>query len=137
MNALSCALSANSKSATDTESTAVVTDDHGCTCSMEDKLSEVGEFLNNKLHNLASTLIENDNKEPFNYQTLDIDKQMEMVDPVLTQHIVTLTQSYNEKRHQCIANDLSVHIKKVRRFYCLCVLLHKQQMLHANASSIN
>ena len=90
MNALSCALSANSKSATNTESTAVVTDDHGCTCSMEDKLSEVGEFLNNKLHNLASTLIEN---EPFDYQKLDIDKHMEMVDPVLTQHIVTLTQS--------------------------------------------
>jgi hypothetical protein len=125
MNALSCALSVSSKSATNSELTSAATDRSRCTCSIDDKISEVGEFLNHKLHNLASTLIENDKKEPFDYQTLDIDKQMEMVDPALTQHILTLTQSYNEKRQLCTADEhsLSAHTKKVRRFYCLCVLL--------------
>ena len=125
MNALSYALSVSSKSATNSEPTSAVTDKSGCTCSIEDKICEVGEFLNHKLHNLASTLIENDKREPFNYQTLDIDKQMEMVDPALTQHILTLTKSYNEKKQLYTADEhsLSAHTKKVRRFYSLCVLL--------------
>ena len=125
INALSHALSVSSKSAANSEPTLAVTNKSGCTYSIEDKICEVGEFLNHKLHNLASTLIENDKREPFDYQTLDIDKQMEMVDPALTQHILTLTKSYNEKRQQYTADDhsLSAHTKKVRRFYCLCVLL--------------
>ena len=54
-------------------------------------------------------------REPFDYQTLDIDKQMEMVDPALTQHILTLTKSYNEKRQLYTADEhsLSAHTKKV------------------------
>ena len=50
---------------------------------------------------------------------------MELVDPTLTQHIQTLTKSYNEKRQQGTADEhsLSTHTKKVRRFYYLCVLL--------------
>ena len=87
MNALSCALSASSKPATNTEATSAVTEKSACICSIEDKVHEVGEFLNHKLHNLASTMIDNDKREPFDYQTLDIDKQMELVDPALTQHI--------------------------------------------------
>ena len=52
MNALSYALSVSSKSATNSEPTSAVTDKSGCTCCIEDKICEVGEFLNHKLHNL-------------------------------------------------------------------------------------
>ena len=115
MHALSYALSVSSKSATNSEPTAALTEKSGCTCSIEDKICEVGEFLNHKLHSLASTLIENDKREPFDYQILDINKQMEMVDPALTQHILTLTKSYNEKRQLYTADEhsLSAHTKKV------------------------
>ena len=47
-----------SKSAANSEPNLAVTDKSGCTYSIEDKIREVGEFLNLKLHNLASTLIE-------------------------------------------------------------------------------
>ena len=41
--------------------------------SIKDK---VGELMNHKLHTLASSLIDSDQSQPFDYQTLDIGKQM-------------------------------------------------------------
>ena len=70
-------------------------------------------------------MIQNDKRKPYDYQSLDIDKQIKLVDPALMQHIQTLTKSYNEKRQQGTADERSqsAHTKKVRRFYCLRVLL--------------
>ena len=69
-------------------------------------------------------MIDKDKRDPFDYQTLDIDKQMELADPLLLQHIQTLTKSCNETRKRMATEDSSsTHTKKVRRFYCLCVLL--------------
>ena len=83
MHALSSALS---KSATKCEQTTATLENSTCTCTwtIEEKISEVGEFLNHKLHDLASTMIQNDKREPLDYQSLDIDKRMELVDPTLT-----------------------------------------------------
>ena len=90
MHALSSALGVTARSASKSESTsATIEEKSACTCTIEEKISEVGKFLNHKLHNLASTLITNDKTEPFDYQTLDIDKQMELADPVLLQHNYT------------------------------------------------
>ena len=89
MHALSSALSI---SATKYEQTATL-ENSACTCTIEEKIREVGKFLNHKLHNLASTTIQNDKRDPFDYQSLDIDKQMELVDPTLTQHIQTLSRT--------------------------------------------
>ena len=125
MHALSSALS---KSATKCEPTTAKLEDSVCTCTytIEEKTSEVGEFLNHKMHNLASTMIQNGKREPFDYQSLDIDKQMELVDPALTQNIQTITKPYNEMRQQGTADEhsLSTHTKKMCRFYCFCVRLH-------------
>ena len=117
MHALSSALS---KSATKCENSTCT-----CTWTIEEKISVVGEFLNYKLHDLASTMIQNDKREPLDYQSLDIDKRMELVDPTLTRHIQTLTKSCNEKKQQGTADEhsMSTHTKKVCRFYCSCVLL--------------
>ena len=90
---------------------------------MEDKVREVGELMNHKLHTLASSLIDSDQSQPFDYQTLDIGKQIAQVDPLLLQHIDTLTRSYNETRRRLSEDSLSAHTKRVRKFYCLCVLL--------------
>ena len=62
MHALSSALSVSAKSVTKSEPTSTVTEST-CTCTIEDKIREVGEFLNHTLHDLASTMIENDKKK--------------------------------------------------------------------------
>ena len=51
------------QTATNTKATFAITTESACVCSIEDKMCEVGEFLNYKLHNLASTMIANDKKD--------------------------------------------------------------------------
>ena len=96
-----------------------------CTCTIEEKISEVGEFLNHKLHNLASTMIQNDKRDPFDYQSLDIDKQMELVDPTLTQHN-TDTDSRTMKRGSS-GQPMNIHCPHTQRkcagftaYACFC-----------------
>ena len=128
MHALSSALS---KSATKCEQTTATLENSTCTCTytwtVEEKISVVGEFLNYKLHDLASTMIQNDKREPLDYQSLDIDKRMELVDPTLTRHIQTLTKSCNEKKQQGTADEhsMSTHTKKVQ-----VLLLMRAFVLH-------
>ena len=66
-------LSVTTKSATKREPTSGTCITEISTCTIEVEISRVGEFLNHKLHDLTSTMIENNKREPFDYQTLDID----------------------------------------------------------------
>ena len=73
-------------------------------------------YLNDKVHTYISDLIKQDSLSVHDITTIDIDRCIDSVDPELWDAICLLTKPIKEE-----AKPNS--IRRVRRFYCLCVLL--------------
>ena len=77
--------------------------------------------MNHKLHQLARDLISDEKNGMANLTELDIDRFVKAVDPHTWNMMLLLTRS------RCDSTQSSLlpasHMKKVRCFYCLCVLL--------------
>ena len=91
---------------------------------LEQLVGHVGEILNEKLHELTSNLVEEDKRTPYDYRNVDIDQFLQSVDPLLWKLLTLLTRSKNEKKGRTPQGpSLNTTIKKLRQFYCLCILM--------------
>ena len=87
-------------------------------------VGHVGEVSNEKLRELTSNLVEEDKRIPYNYRTVDIDNFIQTVDPLLWRLLTLLTRSKNEKKGRTSHGpSLNTTTKKLRQFYCLCILM--------------
>ena len=80
----------------------------------------VADYLNDKVHDLATQLMTEHEKEPVSANTFDLEAFASRVAPDLWDAVTRLTQSCNEKlgRKQ---SDSHVHERKVRIAYIVCV----------------
>ena len=90
-------------------------------CWWRKNLSSVYTKVNHKLHQLASDLISDEKNGKANLTELDIDRFVKAVDSHIWSMMLLLM------RCRCDSTISSLppvsHMKKVRCFYCLCVLL--------------
>ena len=124
LHALTCSLHKSYKKET------ICTSDN-CTCSTPIsseplQMQQVMLDLNSRIHQQVKRFLADDAAIPFQFDTLDIDTIISEMDPNLWSAICSLSQSVSERRCTSKVSDNTTraqHIKKVRRFYCLCVLM--------------
>ena len=88
------------------------TDDH------IDQVDNVAYALNDRIHLQVKQLIDL-YKSPEQHKSFNLESAMERMDPVL---IELLTQSVRGKHHKKNVEE-GTHVKKLRQFYSLCVIL--------------
>ena len=63
-------------------------------------------------------MLKQDSIQPLNIEEIDIDNFIDDLDPDVWKAICLLTQPRSAR-----AQKMTSHVRKVRRFYCACVLL--------------
>ena len=80
---------------------------------------------NSRVHQQVKKFLADD-AFTFQFDRLSIDTMIADLDPTLWSAICSLTTSVSEHRHTLKMSDSTTHaqhVKKVRRFYCLCTLM--------------
>ena len=91
--------------------------------SMQVALNEVNTNVLNEIYSFLRV----DRVVPFSFEKLDISAFVSKINPALWKAICTITQSASEKCGQSKVTDPCTqqhHIKTVRRFFCLCVIVY-------------
>ena len=80
--------------------------------------------MNNRLHVEAKQLIQEDKSSQIDLTTFNVERFMSSIDPSIVKMVVLLTRSCrsSKKPISTLISELP-HTKKLRCFYCMCVLL--------------
>ena len=103
--------------------------DESCTSQSNissDHSKELMDELNDRVHYQSQVLRAKDDKSPFEYANLDLDKFIRETDPMLWEAVCSLTRSKAERRNSSRVSDPASqahHIKRVRNFYLLCIII--------------
>lgn len=92
--------------------------------SMSVQVRTVTDYLNDKIHCVAESLVKGRKQDPRQANTFDIESFVEGMDSEIWDAVCRLTQTVYERRGQTSElSRLSAHVKKVRRTYLLSVIL--------------
>ena len=80
--------------------------------------------MNNRLHVEAKQVIQKDNTSQIDLTTFNVERFMSSIDPSILKMVVLLTRSCRSSRKpiNTLISELP-HTKKLRCFYCVCVML--------------
>ena len=84
-------------------------------------LAKVWATMNTKLHHQAKKFINKSKTDEMDLTSLDMDQLIDSIDPALWSMIINLTKSCREGIRS--DNYPLTHSRKLRCFYCLCVML--------------
>ena len=92
--------------------------------TIDDQISSVALYLNERVHMQAKTFVANFHDAPEKYASFSIDWLYEAVDPNLLSFIQQLTQTVRSRRRKLLINDTEITaIKRMRQAYLLCTVL--------------
>ena len=74
--------------------------------------------VNSKIHACIDRLVQQDINEPLNIEEIDIDEFLNGLDPDIWKAVSLLTQPLSAR-----AIKSTSHVRKIRRFFCVCMLL--------------
>ena len=120
LHALTCSLHKSFKT-----KTACTMDESTSHTPLSGNPSQVILDHNSRVHQQVKKFLADD-AFTFQFDRLSIDTMIADLDPTLWSAICSLTTSVSEHRHTLKMSDSTTHaqhVKKVRRFYCLCTLM--------------
>ena len=95
-----------------------------CNCGIDAQIENTATYLNNKVHEVAKTLITRYQDVPKEYTMFSISSYKQLIDPALLLFIEKLTQSVRSRRRKLFQSEADLaYTKQLRQLYIISLVL--------------